>query len=127
MRRAGVALLPADRARASGVRSATVLENVTLPVVGSFFGHGRMRKGAERVRVLRLLTDFGVHPHDPDRRFGALSGGNQQKALLGTWLQVEPSVLLLHEPTQGVDIGSRREIFRIVREVAAAGAAVVIA
>ena len=127
MRRAGVALLPADRARASGVRSASVLENVTLPVLGHFFRAGRLRKGAERARVLQLLTQFGVHPRDPDRRFGALSGGNQQKALLGKWLQVRPSVLLLHEPTQGVDIGSRREIFRIIREVASAGAAVVIA
>ena len=127
MRRVGVALLPADRARASGVRSATVLENMTLPVLDHFFRHGRLRKGAERARVLQLLTQFGVHPDDPERRFGALSGGNQQKALLGKWLQVRPSVLLLHEPTQGVDIGSRREIFRIIREVAAAGAAVVIA
>lgn len=127
MRRAGVALLPADRARASGVRTATVLENLTLPVLDQFFRVGRLRKGAERARVLQLLTQFGVHPHDPDRRFGALSGGNQQKALLGKWLQVRPAVLLLHEPTQGVDVGSRREIFRIIREVAAAGAAVVIA
>jgi ribose transport system ATP-binding protein len=127
MRRAGVALLPADRSRASGVGSASVLENVTLPVLNGFFTGGRLRKGAERARVLALLTQFGVQPLDPDRRFGALSGGNQQKALLGKWLQVQPSVLLLHEPTQGVDVGSRREIFRIVREVAAAGAAVVIA
>jgi ribose transport system ATP-binding protein len=127
MRRAGVALLPADRARASGVRSATVRENVTLPVLDRFFTRGRLRKADERARVLRLLVEFGVHPQDPDRRFGSLSGGNQQKALLGKWLQVSPSLLLLHEPTQGVDIGSRREIFRIIREVAAAGTAVVIA
>ena len=127
MRRAGVVLLPADRARASGIGSASVLENMTLPVLGSFFGHGRIRKGAERAHVLRLMTQFDVKPVDPDRRFGALSGGNQQKALLGKWLQVRPTVLLLHEPTQGVDIGSRKEIFRIIREVAELGAAVVIA
>ncbi|HEY6015939.1 MAG TPA: sugar ABC transporter ATP-binding protein [Gaiellaceae bacterium] len=127
MRRAGVALLPADRARASGVGSASVLENMTLPVLDSFFARGRIRRGAERARVLQLLAQFDVTPRDPDARFGALSGGNQQKALLGKWLQVRPSVLLLHEPTQGVDIGSRKEIFRIIREVAALGAAVVIA
>ena len=127
MRRAGVVLLPADRSRAGGVGAATVRENVTLPILGAFYNGGRLRKGAERARVLQLLIDFGVRPEDPDARFGALSGGNQQKALLGKWLQVRPSVLLLHEPTQGVDIGSRREIFRIIREVAAAGAAIVIA
>jgi len=127
MRRAGVALVPADRARASGVGSASVLENMTLPVLDAFFGRGRLRKGAERARVLQLMLQFGVTPADPDRRLGALSGGNQQKALLAKWLQVRPFVLLLHEPTQGVDIGSRREIFRIVRETAALGAAVLIA
>jgi ribose transport system ATP-binding protein len=126
MRRVGMVLLPADRGRAGGVGSATVLENMTLPVLQTFFGGGRLRKGAERARVLALMSQFGVTPADPDRYLGALSGGNQQKALFAKWLQVRPSVLLLHEPTQGVDIGSRREIFRIIRETAAQGAAIVI-
>src|SRR5262249_8786903 len=66
-------------------------------------------------------------PPRPDHRLGALSGGNQQKVLLAKWLQAEPDVVLLHEPTQGVDIASRAQIFAIVRRAADAGAAILIA
>lgn len=127
MRKAGVALLPADRPRASGTLSASVLENVTLPVLDSFFSGGILHHRAERAEVLRLLTRFDVRPPLPGVPLGSLSGGNQQKALLAKWLQLRPQVLLLHEPTQGVDIGSRKQIFEIIREVAASGTCVVIA
>jgi ribose transport system ATP-binding protein len=127
MRKAGVALLPADRAHDSGTLSASVLENVTLPVLGRFFSGGFLHHGAERAEVLRLLTRFDVRPPRPQAPLGSLSGGNQQKALLAKWLQLRPEVLLLHEPTQGVDIGSRKQIFEIIREVAASGTGVVIA
>ena len=59
--------------------------------------------------------------------FGSLSGGNQQKALLGKWLETRPSVMLLNEPTQGVDIGARREIFRLIRAAVANGMSVLCA
>ena len=90
MRKAGVALLPADRTRASGTLSASVLENVTLPVLGRFFSGGFLHHGAERTEVLRLLTRFDVRPPLPQARFASLSGGNQQKALLAKWLQLRP-------------------------------------
>jgi ribose transport system ATP-binding protein len=127
MRKAGVALLPADRARESGTLGASVLENVTLPVLGRFFSGGLLHHGTERAEVLRLLSRFDVRPPLPHAPLGSLSGGNQQKALLAKWLQLRPEVLLLHEPTQGVDIGSRKQIFEIIREVAASGTGVVIA
>lgn len=127
MRKAGVALVPADRQRASGALHATVLENVTLPVLDGFFTGGRLQHGAERRHVLRLARQFEVRLQDPDQMLDSLSGGNQQKALLAKWLQSRPTLLLLHEPTQGVDIGSRRQIFAIIREVAQEGAAVLIA
>jgi ribose transport system ATP-binding protein len=126
MRRAGVALLPADRKRASGNQTASVLENVTLPVLGSFFAGGILHRRRERAHVLELLARFEVRPPLPDAPLSALSGGNQQKALLAKWLQRRPRVLLLHDPTQGVDIGSRARIFSIIREVAGEGVAVVI-
>jgi len=68
-----------------------------------------------------------VRPADPDRRLRTLSGGNQQKALLGKWLRTEPLAMLLHEPTQGVDIGSRRQLLQKIADIAAAGTAVLIA
>lgn len=127
LRAAGVALLPADRARASGIPAATVGENLTLPVLDRFFAGGRLRHGREQAAVRDLVARYDVRPPSPGRRLGALSGGNQQKVLLAKWLQAGPRVVLLHEPTQGVDIASRAHIFRIVRAAADAGAGVLIA
>jgi ribose transport system ATP-binding protein len=126
LRRAGVALLPADRKRASGSLGATVLENVTLPVLGEFFSGGLLRHRKERAHVLELLARFEVRPPAATANLASLSGGNQQKALLAKWLQRRPQVLILHEPTQGVDVGSRARIFSIIQEVAADGVAIVI-
>jgi ribose transport system ATP-binding protein len=124
---AQMAFLPADRHRQSGIPKATLLENVTMTSGARFMRNGWMRHGAERTAVRGVLDMFDVRPADPDRLLATLSGGNQQKALLGKWLQTNPSVLLLHEPTQGVDIGSRKQILQIIAQVAAAGAAVVVA
>ncbi len=127
MRAEGMALLPADRRRMGGVLAATVLENVTLPRLADYYLGGRLRHGRERAEVQSLLERFAVVPPDPGLPLAALSGGNQQKALLAKWLGTEPRVLLLHEPTQGVDVGSRKEIFRFIRAVAGAGVAMLIA
>jgi ribose transport system ATP-binding protein len=122
-----MAFLPADRQRQSGIPAATLLENVSMTHGSRFFGNGRLAHKAERTAVQRVLDRFDVRPADPDRLLATLSGGNQQKALLGKWLQSRPAVLLLHEPTQGVDIGSRKQILQIIQQVAAAGTSVLIA
>jgi len=122
-----MAFLPADRHRQSGVPKATLLENVAMTNGSRFVRNGWLRHGAEKEAVSDVLARFDVRPNEPDRLLATLSGGNQQKALMGKWLQTNPAVLLLHEPTQGVDIGSRRQILQIVAEVAAAGAAVLVA
>lgn len=121
---AGMALLPGDRPRTSGVGDFTVTQNVSLPVLGNFFRGGRLRKRAERATVQQLLHDYTVRPSLPDSPLGQLSGGNQQKALLAKWLQREPPVLLLHEPTQGVDVGAKADVFERLKEAANAGSAV---
>jgi ribose transport system ATP-binding protein len=74
-----------------------------------------------------LLTKFDVRPPEPDLIYQSLSGGNQQKALLAKWLQTDPRLFLLHEPTQGVDIGAREQIFRLLGEMAGAGMSIVCA
>ena len=124
---AGVAFLPADRQRQSGVPKATLIENVSMTSGSRFMRNGRLRHDLERTAVQSLLDQFDVRPPEPDRLLATLSGGNQQKALLGKWLQNRPSLLLLHEPTQGVDIGSRKQILQIIADAAAAGAGVLIA
>jgi ribose transport system ATP-binding protein len=124
--RAGIALLPADRRDASGVAAASVRENVSLPVLRKFFRAGILDQRKERCHVDQLLQDFEIRPTDSTLPFGSLSGGNQQKALLAKWFQTKPDVLLLHEPTQGVDIGSRRTIFRQIKEAASSGTAILL-
>jgi ribose transport system ATP-binding protein len=74
-----------------------------------------------------VLDEFNVQPPLPGRRLATLSGGNQQKALLGRWLSTRPDVMLLHEPTQGVDIGSRKAIFEILQDAAKTGMGIVYA
>ena len=67
-----------------------------------------------------------MRPSEPDRVLASLSGGNQQKALLAKWIQLRPKVLVMHEPTQGVDIGAKSQIFGLLREVAREGTAILV-
>jgi len=123
----GIALLPANRLRDGAAQAATVVENVTLPTLSTFFSGGLLHQRRERRAVAAQLHEFQVVPPEPQRVFAKLSGGNQQKALLAKWFAIRPQVFLLHEPTQGVDIGAKQQIFTRIRDLAAAGGAVLIA
>jgi ribose transport system ATP-binding protein len=124
-KRAGMALLPADRQRQAGIMGATVKENVTMAALPSFRRHGRIDHARERSTVQQVLTDFDVRPPVPGRPLSTLSGGNQQKALLARWLHVSPRVMILHEPTQGIDVGARKGIFEILRKAVEEGMSIV--
>lgn len=124
--RAGLALLPGNRQRDGGAPLATASENMTLVTLGRYFS-GWLRHGREEQDVLRLMDGFQVRPSEPERPFSTFSGGNQQKALLAKWFAVAPKVLLMHEPTQGVDVGARKQIFRQIRDQADAGTCILIA
>jgi ribose transport system ATP-binding protein len=82
----------------------------------------RMRRKSQE-----LLDQYDVRPPDPGLAYQSLSGGNQQKALLAKWLQTQPPLLLLHEPTQGVDVGAREQIFRTLSASAEKGMAIICA
>jgi ribose transport system ATP-binding protein len=125
--RSGIALLPADRHGTSGAQETRVRENLSLPILDRFWSRGRLGSSAERDAIDRLLVSYSVTPPDGRLFLRQLSGGNQQKALLAKWMQLEPDVLLLHEPTQGVDVTSKHEIFGRIERAAADGAAVLIA
>ncbi|HUZ23295.1 MAG TPA: sugar ABC transporter ATP-binding protein [Streptosporangiaceae bacterium] len=124
---AGMALVPGDRLGASGIGHLSVRDNVSLPVLRRFFTRGALSSRREHEHVEGLLVSYGVRPPAPDRLLETLSGGNQQKALLAKWLQLSPAVLLLDEPSQGVDIGARKEIFARMRAAADAGTSIVMA
>jgi ribose transport system ATP-binding protein len=115
---AGLALIPADRKNDGSVGSLPVEENVALPVLDRYFTGAMLDRGRMRRETARLTREFDVRPNDPSLPYGALSGGNQQKALLAKWFQTEPRLLLLDEPTQGVDVGARQQIYELIRAAA---------
>lgn len=123
----GMALLPADRQGASGVDALSVAENMLLPDLESFFRRGLLDRRAIAARAAELAALYEVRPRDPALRLGALSGGNAQKVLLAKWLNRKPGVILLDEPTQGVDIGTRAQLFRAIHAAAEQGAVVLCA
>ena len=123
----GIALIPSDRLREGSIASVSAMDNLTLPVLDRFFVGLRLRRRTMRAATQELMTTFDVRPADPDMRYGSFSGGNQQKVLLAKWLQLRPTLLLLHEPTQGVDVGAREQIYAVLREARANGTSVICA
>ncbi len=111
----GMALVPGDRKNAGSVGTLSLAENINLTVLDRYFHGWRLRHGRLRENVAQLIAEFDVRPAVPELDYGSLSGGNQQKALMAKWQQIAPKVLLLHEPTQGVDVGARQQIFDMIR------------
>ncbi len=124
---AGIALVPADRQTDGVIGSLPVYDNILLRSLGNFFKTGLLRRRQMLGHARRLMSEFDVRPGDPRMVYASLSGGNQQKALLAKWLNRRPQLLLLHEPTQGVDVGARQQIFSLVRDAAATGTSVICA
>lgn len=123
----GIALLPGDRLGAAGAGSLSVTDNITLPVLPDLAGPLGLDLRAMRGRADELSAVYDVRPHNPTLALGALSGGNQQKVLLAKWLQTDPKLLLLDEPTQGVDFGARQQIFEALDQAARKGTAILCA
>jgi ribose transport system ATP-binding protein len=88
---------------------------MALSVLNRYFNGVSLERRRMRRETGALMQEFDVRPNDPSLPYGALSGGNQQKALLAKWFQTEPLLLLLDEPTQGVDVGARQQIFGLIR------------
>ena len=124
--KAGMALIPADRQGAAGVGSLLVRDNVMLQVVDKYRPY-RLDRRRYLKSAREALHQYDVRPPEPIMDFQALSGGNQQKVVLAKWLQAAPKVLLVHEPTQGVDIGARLQVFETITQAAAEGMSVVCA
>ncbi len=122
----GIALVPSDRIHRSLLSQATVRENITLPKLAPVWQRYRIDRGLERRDVAQWIGRVRLTPAEPERTMGNLSGGNQQKGVLARWLRLSPRVLLLDEPTQGVDVGSKSAIFTLIADSAADGTAVLI-
>jgi len=124
---AGIVLIPADRQRAGLALDLSLVENATLPLLGRTVPGFRLNHRALARETAGIMQRFAVKAQDPWQPASELSGGNQQKVVLGKWLQLGPRLVLLDEPTQGIDVGARREIYQHVSALCAAGASVICA
>jgi rhamnose transport system ATP-binding protein len=122
--RHGIAYVPEDRRRHGVILDLPIAHNISMAVHRRLFPGTLLRFGAERRLALDYIRDLGIKAFGPEAAGNSLSGGNQQKVSLARWLAAEPKVLILDEPTQGVDVGAKVEIHKIIRGLAARGMAV---
>jgi ribose transport system ATP-binding protein len=125
---AGVGLLPADRQREGAFMVRPVAENLAAPSWGRLARGGLITRSREAAAYRRWHDELNIRSrNDPAQQLATLSGGNQQKVLLGRWLERGSRVLVLIEPTRGVDVGARQEIYRAIRALARGGVGVLVA
>ncbi|MGO2471586.1 MAG: ATP-binding cassette domain-containing protein, partial [Microbacterium gubbeenense] len=122
-----VAIVPEDRKGAGTVLTMSVLDNATLPRIAAFSRFGIIAERKRRTAVDDVMTSMRLKSNGLGQNVENLSGGNQQKVVLGRWLTGTVDALLLDEPTRGVDVGARSEIYRIIVDLAARGMAVLMA
>ncbi|HEY3444368.1 MAG TPA: sugar ABC transporter ATP-binding protein [Paludibaculum sp.] len=123
---AGLALVPEDRQGAGLVQTLSVCGNMTLASLRQCTRGGWLLPGLEQAAAGKLVTDLHIRTAGIQQNIGSLSGGNQQKVVLAKCLLTSPRVLLLDEPTRGVDVGAKREIHEIVRKLAESGMGIIV-
>ena len=125
--RNGVAIVPADRRTAGAIQVLSVLDNMVSASLHKVSRLGILQRDAMRDLAQQYVTRFRIKAASLGQKVGTLSGGNQQKVILARNLATDPQVLLLHEPTRGIDVGAKAEIYHIINELAGRGLAVLIA
>ena len=125
-RRAGIALVPGERKEEGLVLGMTVRENLSLSTMPAISRRGIIRRRAERLRAETTVRELQIRTRGIETPVGRLSGGNQQKVVLGRWLQARPKVFVLEEPTRGIDVGAKVEVYRLIENLAEGGAAIVL-
>ncbi len=123
---AGLVLVPEDRKRAGLVMTGSVGFNLALPWVRDWI-RGIVPDGRRRAEIVSgAIRNLGIRVADPEQPVGSLSGGNQQKVVVGKWMERPPKVLILDEPTRGIDVGAREEMFAIMRQLVENGMALIL-
>ena len=121
-----IALIPEDRRSQGLVLDHPVTENLTLPLLDKLQRFGLVSSAAVLKRSKEIIGQFAIKAAYPTIRVGSLSGGNQQKVVIGKWLGTDPEILMMDEPTAGVDIGTKSEILELVRQIADDGKSVIL-
>jgi rhamnose transport system ATP-binding protein len=122
----GIGYLPEDRRRHGVILEMGIAANLTMAIHPQIFPWGWLHFLAEKMLGLKYIKELGIKAFGPEAQGNSLSGGNQQKVALGRWLATAPQVLILDEPTQGVDVGAKGEIHLIIRRLAEEGLAVLL-
>jgi ribose transport system ATP-binding protein len=122
--RAGVFLVPEDRKGSGLLLDLSIAQNITLPNLRAYASGVVVSQDAELKRAERSRTDLDIRTSDVSQRTTSLSGGNQQKVVLAKWLAMEPKAIILDEPTRGIDVGAKAEIYRLMRALSDSGVAV---
>jgi ribose transport system ATP-binding protein len=122
----GIGLIPEDRAGEAAFSMLNVEQNLLAASIPEFWHNFHMSRRRENREAKRLVEEFGVKTKSEVSSLSSLSGGNQQKVMIGRWLRRQPRLLLLDEPTQGVDVGARSDIYAIIRKAVAHGASVLL-
>jgi ribose transport system ATP-binding protein len=120
----GMALIPEDRKTEGLMLPMSVSDNLSFAALGTLSRWGVVDAAAEREAVGRMVRLLGVRTDGTDLPAGSLSGGNQQKLVIGKWLLMAPRILLLNDPTRGIDVGTKQEMYQLLRELADAGSAI---
>ncbi len=121
----GIVLATEDRKKYGLVLELSTSDNIALAQLGRYTRFGLVDTKKESADVLRLIEKLNVKVTGPKMKAGSLSGGNQQKLVLAKWLLADPDVLILDEPTRGIDVGAKSEIYKIMTELTAAGKAII--
>ncbi|MDR3376580.1 MAG: sugar ABC transporter ATP-binding protein [Ancalomicrobiaceae bacterium] len=122
----GVVMLSEDRRRYGIVQVRDVKENVTLASMGEFFHGGRLHGAKERNRVEEICAKINVKMASIDVQVSTLSGGNQQKVVLSKWMLRNPDILILDEPTRGIDVGAKVEIYKLMTALVKEGKSIIV-
>lgn len=123
---AGIGLVPEERKQQAIISGMSVRENISLSLLDRIASYGVVRRQEEVDVAERYINDLDVRTPTMESPIGGLSGGNQQKAIIARWLAREPRVLILDEPTKGIDVGAKAEIHRLIEKLARSGVAVLL-
>ncbi|GLS86773.1 ABC transporter [Cypionkella aquatica] len=124
--KAGLGLVPEERKRDGIIRHRPVTSNIGLPAMRQFSRWGIIRRTKLRTRAEELMQEVRLRPFDVSKPIGSFSGGNQQKAIIGRWLAADTQIYLFDEPTRGIDVGAKAEIYDLIEKLAQQGKAIIV-
>ena len=120
-----MALIPEDRKTEGLMLPMSVRDNLSFAAVHRFANMGIVDRGAEAKAIDEMIKLLAIRTAGTEIPVGSLSGGNQQKVVIAKWLMIHPRIILLNDPTRGIDVGTKQEIYQLLRRLADGGAAIV--